>query len=687
MGLPACRAPRFSLLLAILCLSLLLGCSDGSDRRVEDSPEIPPAPTAFQLVQQAVLDDAVAVGRGGTYGALLHIAAGLAPREGSFDEDLEQLNNRDDTADFALPGFLTLLARYADSNVLDSEQRQRIEDAIINFKYWPDELQDVPGTSDSQTMVTWTENHYILFTSGAYIAGQLYPERVFPASGRTGAQQMAVYRERILRWLELRYASGFSEWLSNVYYNADIPALLALIELAEDDELVQKSRMVLDLILADMALNNFGGNFGATHGRTYTHKMNGNRDSARGIMHMAFGLHRLHSGTMSTAMLALSENYRVPQVLSLIANDAGVAPLENRQRMGIKLEEAASWGLDIDSLDDGMLFMTMEPYTHPLFIDTFYAMLNAYQWWGLRDFSPFKEYRAFLDDPEVRAAAVATYEWDITRNMRPEVNIYTYRTPDYMLSTAQDWRKGYGGDQSSIWQATLGMEAVAFTTHPANEEDADSSSPNYWVGYGTLPRAAQVKNVVITLYDVDTRDGLYYSNQPLYSHAFLPRARFDESLKQGQWFFARKDDAYLALWSSDPDADWIPAVEQGFGGGGDYDIIAAGEKTVWICELGDAGAYGDFEAFRTAILAAPLVADADSLEVRYESPSQGAIEMGWEGPVLHNGVALALDNYPRYDNAWSQSGFPADVISFSYGDSYLRLDFDTLTREASSYLE
>ena len=39
-----------------------------------------------------------------------------------------------------------------------------------------------------------------------------------------------------------------------------------------------------------------------------------------------------------------------------------------------------------------------------------------------------------LNDPANRAAVAQLYEWDITRNMRPEVNIYTYRTPDTCLA-------------------------------------------------------------------------------------------------------------------------------------------------------------------------------------------------------------------------------------------------------------
>ena len=132
-----------------------------------------------------------------------------------------------------------VLANYADSEALDNEQRQLIENAVINFKFWPDELEQVPGTTDQQTMVTWTENHFILFASGPISPGNSTRIAYFPLPGRTGREQMATFRPRLLRWLELRYRSGFSEWLSNVYYPADISALMALIDLAQDAELRQ----------------------------------------------------------------------------------------------------------------------------------------------------------------------------------------------------------------------------------------------------------------------------------------------------------------------------------------------------------------------------------------------------------------------------------------------------------------
>ena len=269
--------------------------------------------------------------------------------------------------------------------------------------------------------------------------------------------------------------------------------------------------------------------------------------------------------------------------------------------------------------------------------------------------------------------------------MRPEVNAYTYRTPDYMLSTAQDWRGGYGGDQQSIWQATFGMEAVAFTTHPGNES-LDGPTPRYWTGYGTMPRSIQLQNVVISLYDVDTTAFIYVADQPLYTHAFLPKAKFDEAYKEDGWFFARKGEGYLALWSSDPDADWSPNSDPEEAEFGDYEIIADGEMTIWITEVARASDYGgDFESFKAAISSAAVTAASDNRSVEYASPSQGQLAMGWEGPMTQDGVPVVLDDFPRYDNPYGTAEFPGQRIAFEHAGQSLTLDLDEQSRKASCF--
>jgi hypothetical protein len=653
-----------------------LGCSTSSEVM----------PTGYELRKEAFFAETINSDSRNTYSEVMRLARAVAPDESKIQHDLDRMNDRLDTADFKLPAVLWMLYEYSESELLSEQILSNAKDSILAFKYWPDELKTEADPVDTDDMVYWTENHFILFSTGAYLAGQLYPNEVFTASGETGLEKMETFRPRIMRWLELRYQSGFSEWLSNVYYDEDIPALVALVELGEDEELRQLASIVLDVIFADMASNHFRGSFGSTHGRTYEHKMSGNRDNTGSTFKLLFDLNEFAPGNMSSSSLALSTTYQLPRVVYDMAHDFERQEYENRQRMGIRLEEAASWGLDTSVLEDGMTFLTLEAYTHPLTIGLFVEMLDAYKWWEHADFAPFKDFEDVLRDETIRAALAVSQEKDLTRNMRPEVNIYTYRTPDYMLSTAQDWRKGYGGDQQSIWQATLGMDAVAFTTHPGNES-LDGPTPRYWVGYGTMPRAIQVKNVVISLYDVDTETELYVTDQPLYTHAFLPKAMFDDAHKEGGWFFARKGDGYLALWSSDPDADWLANSDPDSAELGDYEIIADGEKTIWICELARASDYADFGAFKTAILGASLTADSEALSVDYASPSLGRLMMGWDGPITQDGSALVVGDFPRYDNPYSSSEFRGDVISFGHAGQSLKLDFANRSREVSRFLD
>lgn len=44
------------------------------------------------------------------------------------------------------------------------------------------------------SMCTGTENHFILFSSNAYLAGRHYPDASFPAGAHIGREKMAVFR-------------------------------------------------------------------------------------------------------------------------------------------------------------------------------------------------------------------------------------------------------------------------------------------------------------------------------------------------------------------------------------------------------------------------------------------------------------------------------------------------------------
>jgi len=265
---------------------------------------------------------------------------------------------------------------------------------------------------------------------------------------------------------------------------------------------------------------------------------------------------------------------------------------------------------------------------------------------------------------------IASIAVDLSEEMwhkehHPGVDKVTYRTPDYMLCSAQDYRPGERGSTAHIWQATLGPNAVCFTTHPPKREGA---SPNYWTGSGTLPRAAQVKNVVLVIYKLSHAPALYVPNRLFLTHAWLPRDQFDEVVERQGWVFARKGEGYLALRSQQP-YHWQekPGEDQG------REIVAPGDENIWLCELGRKAVEGDFETFMDRIVRAEL--EFEGLNVSYRSPSQGLLEFGWSGPLRQNGQVVNLGEYPRYDNPYVQADFPMEALEVRLGKRWLRLDW------------
>lgn len=621
------------------------------------------------------------------------LAAGGKPHEGVLLASLDFIDARKDCADFVLHGILRLLYQFTPygggqgmriGQPLSVSLVSRARQTVLNFKYFPDE----PGVD---SLCTWTENHYILFTSAAYLAGQMFPKEIFSNSGQSGKQKVESNRGRILRWLNLRFHTGFSEWLSHVYYDEDLAALLALYDFAADEEIRSKAEMVLDLLLLDMALNSFRGVFGCTHGRAYENtKKWASNEGTTDTSKLLFGT-GVYSGfdNMGAVAFALS-GYRAPAAIEAIAHSD--MTVENRQRMGIRLAEMEKWGIRPDNFEDGMQYLTLEAYLHPRTIANTLRMFDTCNWWEnsfLSDFKPYRDLLRALGKVGGLPLLARYLERDICRNTREEVNVYTYKTPDYMLSTAQDYRKGYGGDQQSIWQATLGADAVCFTTHPSKIEGV---TPNYWAGSGLLPRAAQYKNVAIAVYKIERIPALYVPIRHFYTHAWLPKDKFDEVVEKDGWVFARKGAGYLALRSQNPyfwrenvphdrvkpsgknlsarDASAYPGPEDE-----GREILADGARNIWVCQMGREADDGTFSAFVEKISAAEIV--FKGMNIRFRSPGNGLIQFGWEKPLSVDGIEFHLKDYDRYDNPFVQADFNSDEVRVTAGERKLALNWKT----------
>ena len=584
---------------------------------------------------------------------------------------LDYINDRYDCSDFVLLGIIRIRYQLFSSTLLSEKLKSNLEQTVLDFKYHPEE----PGID---SMCYWTENHQIMFATNAYLAGQIYPDRIFTNSNQTGREKQARSRPRIMKWLEMRFLTGFSEWLSHVYYDEDITALINLVDFCDDPEIRTLSAMVLDLVFFDMALNSRRGVFGCSHGRSYAEeKRNALVEATIDTQKLVFGT-GIFTGkdNMGAVSLALSQNYALPQVIADIAGDEQT--LENRQRMGIRVTDAHKWGLSYDDIESGMAFLSFEAYTNPRTISLTMDLFDRFRWWQNQFFKDFLQYRSlilFLKKVRLLPFMARLVEKDLSRNERDEVNVLTYKTADYLVSSAQDYRKGYGGDQQHIWQATLGPQAVCFTTHPGHREN---TSGGYWVGSGTLPRVAQYKNVVIACYRASRMPGLYMTNQLFFTHAWFPQDQFDEVSEANGWVFGRKNDGYIAIKSRNA-YHW-----QTGGDDKDREIIADGTENIWICELGRKADNGSFDAFFESICAAPIL--FGNKGVQFQSPSQGSLSFGWSGALTANGTVVSLGGYRRYDNPYCKAEFANNDIVIERGEHQLTLGLKQRQRSASAYI-
>lgn len=580
--------------------------------------------------------------------------------------ELDFIDSREDCGDFKVTRYLRLLYKNKKYDFLTAEQHEAIKKTIINFKYWVDE----PGPD---RLISWTENHQILFHAAEYLAGQLFPEETFTNNGKTGAWHRDHARPLILQWIDRRARWGFSEWDSNVYYNEDIPPLTNLAEFADEPEIAHLATMALDLMLFDIGSDLFYGAYVTSHGRSYEGDILGARnDSIVSTNKLVWGVGTFNSRcSFAAASIATSESYAPPPAILSIGADVR-DEYTNRERHGITVKDAMSRGIDPEDPANLPFYLGIGAYSHPDVVETTLRMADEWKLWNHPFFEEAHVAKGFAKAGNIKSIAKST-AFEPDRALLGTVNKLTFRTPDYMLSAAQDYRPGEMGSQHHILQATLSPDAVVFVTNPGALADSGDRTPTYWGGSNRLPRVAQYRNVLVCLFRIKMTKAIGERDVYAFTHAYFPREAFDEVLSDGGWHFGRVGDGYLAIHSSQP-ARWAENGE--FAG---REIVADGKKNVWIIQMGRRADDGDFTAFRESILDAEL--EINNLDVAYNAPGVGRLEFGWSGPLRVDGVEIPLDDYPRVDNPYCRSEFDSGVYVIENDGSRLTLDFNKRIRK------
>jgi len=574
------------------------------------------------------------------------------------------VDTREDCADFRLTSIIRILYQY--SSLLSGETLELIKRTILGFRYWMDE----PG---DDSMCIWSENHQLLFGSCEFLAGQYFQNEIFTNNGMSGRERQEHSRNRLIQWLQDRWTYGFIEWHSNVYYEEDLAPLANLIDFAADRELHELSVLVMDLFLLDMGLHSWKGFFNVSSGRCYERqKQDPRRADTIQITQELWGDPTTveHDSTCLTGVFRHMKNYRIPEVLKSIGKAPGKMVIKASN--GLDLSELKAKGFDMKSRRASGFLWAMEAFTNP---EAIQLTMDTFVEWKLGNNRFLKDLKP-LGHPLLRKTGLLPL---VARLLNPvtngvaiqRANTYTYKTPDYMLSTAWAYHPGDYGDQQHIWNALVSPDINVFTTHPAvlyfSEEELLGLSPNAWVGNGRNPHSVQHENISLNLYMLPRRKGFMEKRLHHFTHAWFPRERFDQIVQEKDRVLGRKGDTYIALLGGGPLKFSVTDPNE---------LIQTGRTTWWACLMGSRQENGGFADFVEMITGVTGVLEKRTLTLH---TPMATLELKYKGSFRVNGKEISGD-FPRLDSPWGKVEREPKEMVLEAGGHRLTLDFSERIR-------
>ncbi|MCA1368695.1 hypothetical protein I6F15_15000 [Bradyrhizobium sp. BRP14] len=224
------------------------------------------APSSLTARITETLDEISEFSERDTVRAFARLASGRAgaDTDAMIEEILPSIEDCHDCADFSLVPLIW--SRTVWGKDIGERTRARIDQAILDFRYWMDE----PGND-----VQWyfSENHALLFHTSAYLAGHLFPGATFRRSRRRGEEQRAVGASRVRAWLDHFEAWEMAEFNSAPYFPIDLKGLTALAALSPDADIAERARKGIVRLCEIIARSAHHGMLTAAQGRSYEHTL------------------------------------------------------------------------------------------------------------------------------------------------------------------------------------------------------------------------------------------------------------------------------------------------------------------------------------------------------------------------------------------------------------------------------
>ncbi|MGN0778351.1 MAG: hypothetical protein ACI4MJ_04320 [Aristaeellaceae bacterium] len=442
-----------------------------------------------------------------------------------FAYTLELIEQRIDCSDFMMCGLLRWLKLYG----IPAGLEERTKQVLLNYRYW----MDMDGFDG---MCFWSENHALMFYSSAMLAGEMYPEDVFPRAKMTGRELAAYGRSLVDQWLTDVEEGGFEEFLSTVYMCVTFAAILNVVDFVPD--MSERARKVTDRLLSMLALHTFKDGIIAPMGRVYRNVLYPFATGAMALMNMLDPTRPYAFGEGWIGFYAGS-SYRLPDVKPLM--DTPVETTYTTGNARIVLEKNAD-----------------------------YCMTSVASPREDADFTRWTN-ETLLPDADQHTHAY-------TKSFNERFHGTTCFQP------------GTYGYQQHMWYAALDGKASVFVNHPGSMSERGDLRPGYWHGNGVMPAVKQAHGVIGAVYCIPGAHPLHYT------HLYAPACRFDEVCREDGWLFLRKDTGYIGVWCSAP----LEAFEEGMNPGCEWRAYGDAMAYLTVCGGREFASMADFMAHAKA---------------------------------------------------------------------------------------
>lgn len=168
------------------------------------------------------------------------------------------------------------------------------------------------------------------------------------------------------------------------------------------------------------------------------------------------------------------------------------------------------------------------------------------------------------------------------------VNLYSYKTPDFILASAVNYKSHQSGLQEHVLQAMiLDCDTQIWINHPGERVIFGEGRPSYFAGNGTLPCVEQNTGSALVIYDL-------LEQEVDFTHAFCPLKQFEEYKLLDNWIFLRKKNVCVGIFAK----NGLNLTQTGVLK--NYEIISPGRKNQWRLEI--SSSYAKLDEFAKAML-------------------------------------------------------------------------------------